>query len=101
MSKPFHGVYIVAACFVTLFFCWGMVLNTLPVFVKPITENMGWTRGAFAVAALAGAITSVLLFPIAGKLIDRIGVRPVMIVGALTIGLSLLAGSQITRLWQL
>lgn len=99
-SKRFYGYYIVGATFITLFFCWGMVLNTFPVFVKPLTEDMGWTRGALAVASLTGALTSILLFPIAGKIIDRIGVRPVMIVGAGTIGVSLLAGSQIQHLWQ-
>jgi len=100
-SKPFHGVYIVGACFVTLFFCWGMVLNTFPVFVEPLTREMGWSLGGLAAASLAGAATSIVLFPIAGKLIDRVGARPVMIAGAATIGLSLLAGSRITHLWQM
>ena len=99
--KRFHGHYIVGACFVTLFFCWGMVLNAFPVFVKPITEDMGWSRGGLAIVAIFGAITSIILFPIVGKLIDRFGARPLMIVGALLIGLSLLAGSQIRHLWQM
>ncbi len=100
-SRLFYGYYIVGACFVVLFLCWGMVLNTFPVFLKPITEDMGWTRGSLAVAQLTGMITSIILFPIAGKIIDRTGARAVMTVGALLIGLSLLAGSQITRLWHI
>jgi len=100
-SKLFYGHYIVGACFITLFFCWGMVLNTFPVFLKPLTEDMNWTRGALAIAQLTGMITSIVLFPIAGKIIDRTGARAVMTVGALLIGLSLLAGSQITQLWQI
>jgi len=78
-----------------------MVLNTFPVFVKPLSEDMGWTRGALAVAQVTGMITSIILYPIAGKIVDRTGARAVMTVGALLIGLSLLAGSQITRLWEL
>lgn len=99
--KLFYGHYIVGACFITLFFCWGMVLNTFPVFVEPLTGDMGWERGALAVAQLTGMITSIIIFPIAGKIIDRTGARAVMTVGALLIGLSLLAGSQITRLWHI
>jgi len=100
-SKLFYGHYIVGGCFVTLFFCWGMVLNTFPVFVAPITEDMGWARGDLAIAQLTGMITSILLFPIAGKLIDRVGARQIMTVGALVLGLSLLGGSQATRLWHI
>jgi sugar phosphate permease len=100
-SKLFYGHYIVGACFITLFFCWGMVLNTFPVFVKPITEDMNWERGDLAIAQLTGMIVSIILFPIAGKIIDRTGARAVMTVGALLMGLSLLAGSQITQLWHI
>jgi MFS family permease len=99
--KLFYGHYIVGACFVTLFFCWGMVLNTFPVFVEPLTKDMNWDRGALALAQLTGMIASIVLFPIAGKIIDRTGARTVMTVGALIMGLSLLAGSQITQLWHI
>jgi MFS family permease len=92
---------VVAACFVILFLVWGMVLNTFPIFLKPIAEDMNWGRGALAVALLMGSIGTGIAAPVAGAIIDRIGARPVMVAGALTIGLGLLAGSQITHLWQL
>lgn len=100
-KKMFYGYRIVGACFVILFFLWGMVLNAFPVFVKPITEDMDWTRGALSIASLMGAIGSIVLAPVAGKLIDRVGVRPVMGAGTLAIGVSLLAGSMVTQLWHL
>ena len=97
-SRLFYGHYVVGGCFVTLLFCWGMTLNTFPVFVAPITEDMGWTRGALAVAQLTGMVTSILLFPIAGKIVDRLGARQIMTVGAIILGLSLLGGSQSTHI---
>jgi sugar phosphate permease len=100
-QKPFYGIYIVAACFFVLFMLWGMVLNTFPIFLKPIAEDMGWGRGALAVALLMGSIGAALTAPVAGTMIDRIGARPVMLTGALTIGLALVAGSQIRLLWHL
>jgi sugar phosphate permease len=78
-----------------------MVLNTFPVFVRPLTEDLGWSRGALALAQVTGILTSIILYPIAGKIVDRTGARAVMTVGALLIGISLLAGSQITQLWQI
>ena len=100
-SKFFYGYAIVAACFVALFMLWGMVLNTLPVFLKPIVEDMNWGRGAFMVALICGGLGIAVSAPIAGKMIDRIGARPVMAFGALLIGGGLIAGSQIASLWQL
>jgi MFS family permease len=99
--RLFYGYVIVAACFVILFLVWGMVLNTFPIFLKPIAEDMNWGRGALAVALLMGSIGTGIAAPIAGAIIDRIGARPVMVAGALTIGLGLVAASQITHLWQL
>jgi len=102
-SQPrfFYGYVIVGACFVVLYMLWGMVLNTLPVFLKPIVEDMSWGRGAFMVALICGGLGIAVSAPIAGKMIDRIGARPVMAFGALLIGVGLIAGSRINHLWQL
>jgi MFS family permease len=100
-SKLFYGYVVVAACFVVLFLVWGMVLNTFPIFLKPIAEDMNWGRGALAVALLMGSIGTAVAAPVAGIIIDRIGARSVMVAGALMIGLGLLAGSRIAHLWQL
>jgi MFS family permease len=99
--RLFYGYVVVAACFVILFLVWGMVLNTFPIFLKPIAEDMNWGRGALAIALLMGSIGTAIAAPIAGIIIDRTGARPVMVAGALMIGLGLLAGSRITHLWQL
>lgn len=99
--KLFYGFYVVAACFVVLFMLWGMVLNTFPVFLKPITQDMNWGRGALTFALLMGAIGTAISAPIAGILVDRFGAKPVMATGALIVGIGLLIGSRIHHLWQL
>ena len=99
--KLFYGYVVVAACFVVLFLVWGMVLNTFPIFLKPIAEDMNWGRGELAVALLMGSLGTGVAAPVAGIIIDRVGARSVMVAGALMIGLGLLAGSRITHLWQL
>ena len=97
----FYGFHVVTACFFILFLCWGMVLNTFPIFVKPMTVDMDWSRGALSLALLMGSVGSALAAPLAGVLIDRIGAKPVMATGAAMIGSGLLAGSLISQLWQL
>lgn len=99
--KVFYGFYIVVGCFIILFMLWGMVLNTFPIFFKPISENMGWSREALSYTLLVGAIGIVISAPIAGKLIDRFGAKLVMTAGTLIVAFGLLAGSRVTQLWQI
>ncbi len=100
-AKLFYGYYIVGACFLILYMLWGMVLNTFPIFFRPISENMGWSREGLSYALLSGAVGIIIAAPIAGKLIDRIGAKPVMIAGTLIIGVGLLLGSQVKELWHI
>jgi MFS family permease len=79
-----------------------MLLNTFPILLKPMGEDMGWGRGPIMIAMLMGALGTAVAAPIAGKMVDRFGARPVMIAGALLTGILLLGGAYaITRLWHL
>jgi MFS family permease len=57
----------------------SLVIFTFGVFVKPLSERFGWSRGqislSFTLAALMVGISS----PIIGRVIDRIGVRRVLL----------------------
>jgi MFS family permease len=101
-SKIFYGYFVVAGCFVTLFVLWGMLLNTFPILLKPMGDDMGWGRGPIMIAMLMGALGTAVAAPIAGKMVDRFGARPVMIAGALLTGVLLLGGAyMINQLWHL
>ncbi len=99
--KLFYGYFIVGACFILMFHLWGMILNTMPIFLKPITTDMGWSRGEFSIAAAIGGLGSFVAALIAGKILDRYGAKPIMLSGAILIGLGLMGLSQVKFLWQL
>ena len=73
-----------------------MAVATLSVFVVPMTDAFGWSRGQFSGAVSLGALCGLLVSPIAGKLIDRYGSGVLLsgsaaLVGCCAIGLSMIS----------
>jgi len=71
-----------------------MAATTLSVFVVPMTDQFGWSRGAFAGALSLGGLCAVAVSPLVGRWIDRYGSGVVLsvtsaITGACGVGLSL------------
>ena len=96
----FYGWIVVAAS--ALIVCIGMgALFSLGVFLKPMADSMGWSRGAISSVALLNWIAMGLGSFIWGALSDRIGTRGVAVAGGLLLGLGLVLSSQVQALWQL
>ena len=72
---------------------------TWGVFVKPVTEEFGWSRSVFAGAVTIGTILGGLLALIIGPLLDRFGARWVLFSGFLVVGGIHLALGSAHRLW--
>ncbi len=87
-KRIFYGWYIVAICFLCLLIISGLGLLSFPVFVKPLEAEFHWPRtwlmGGIGVAAVAAGIFQ----PIFGHLIDKVGVRRVMLFGVFLSGAS-------------
>ncbi len=66
----------------------SVALINVGVFMKPLAATFGWTRGAIALSLSVGAISMALANPFVGRLIDRYGVRPVLITSLLGYGLA-------------
>src|SRR5579872_5212049 len=89
---------MVAVSFVALFTVYG-VAYSFGAFFKPMAHEFGAGPGATsAVFSTTVFIWGVLGWP-AGYLADRIGPRPVIIIGAFAIGIGLVMTSFIDRLW--
>lgn len=71
------------------------------VFLKPLTEEFGWERGAlstaFSISLLIGGILSLFT----GRLSDRYGPRILVTIAGLALGVGLILTSQVNSLWQL
>src|ERR671923_1811175 len=50
-----------------------MSVAVLSVFMVPMTDAFGWSRGLFAGAVSLGGVCAVVISPLVGRLIDRHG----------------------------
>lgn len=88
-----RGWVIVGALFATLFLIWGPV-NAGGVFLLPVIQHFGWSRGFFSILVGAAPIAAGASSPAVGWLMDRIGVRKLMIAGASMVALGFVALSR-------
>lgn len=102
MRRPrlFYGWYIVAVAVVGQFVSAGVQAYGIGVFLKPMTEDLDWSRQSFStvqtVTVAVGGIVALFL----GGIIDRRGPRVLMLIGGIITGGSLVATSFVTELWQ-
>lgn len=100
-QRIFYGWWIVAAAFLNLFFAVGVIFYGFPVFYPAFVESLGFTRAQVTQGFLFGFLFAGLPFGLlAGAVIDRIGVRWVILCGVVLTGASLLLMGSITKLWQ-
>jgi MFS family permease len=93
-SRERQGWLIAGCLFLALFLLWGSGYNTAGLFIAPLLKQFGWGRTRvstlFAVLALASGVSS----PLAGRLLERVEARTVIVAGAILSGAGLVAASQ-------
>ncbi|MCH7971236.1 MAG: MFS transporter [Chloroflexi bacterium] len=96
---PFKGVYygwaIPFSALLTSFASALMFGPVLGVFVKPIGDDLGWSRATIALAFTVGTFAGTILPAVIGAFLDRHGARGVIVVSGIivsgcTIGLALM-----------
>lgn len=79
----------------------GVIVNpTIGVFIKPLTEEFGWSRSLIAGAVAIGTMLGGGLALVIGPIIDKFGARWVLFIGFLLMGALLIALSGVYHLWQ-
>ena len=88
--KIFYGWWIVAAVSVISAYTSGVVFYSFTAILEPIVNEFGWSYAQVSFAASLRGLNSGLLAPLVGFLIDRLGPRKPIFIGAVIIGLGLL-----------
>ncbi|MCY4364021.1 MAG: MFS transporter [Gammaproteobacteria bacterium] len=88
-SGLFYGWWNVATGFVGMGLSYAMfTIFAFGVFVRPLEEEFGWSRGELSLAITMTNFAVVLASPCLGFIIDRFGVRRVLIPSVIMMGLT-------------
>ncbi len=98
--RVFWGWYIVAGAVVAQFAAMGAGGAIAGVFLRPMTEDLGWTAAEYAFGGSAAFLLAGIAGFVIGPFIDRCGARPLMLVGACVYAVALFAMSRVEELWQ-
>jgi MFS family permease len=99
-SKFFYGWTIVAVGFLAHIASAFSISSTLAVFLKPLSNDLGISRGVFSLIRTGEILIGALAAPVVGSLIDRHGGRWLMAAGGVVSGAGLLLLGQARDFWQ-
>jgi MFS family permease len=85
-SRFFHGWWMVIVCCITMAVGPILITGTFSIFIKPLAEEFGWSRGAISFAFSIVAFLIAFYAPLLGWLVDRFGPRIVILCGAVVFG---------------
>ena len=98
--RYFYGWYIVGVGILVNIAGTFAFSSTLSIFLKPITEELNVSRGAFSLIRTFEIGVAALIVPLLGPWIDRRGGRGVLVLGVLMEGTGLLLSSLVQSFWQ-
>jgi predicted MFS family arabinose efflux permease len=99
-KKIFYGWWIVVGAFLLNFVGIGIIMNTMGVFIKPVAESLGFTRGGFTLYFTIAALSMMVMAPVMGKLLERYDIRIIMTVCTTMMATSFALFSQCQTLTQ-
>jgi MFS family permease len=96
----FYGWVIVVIVVLAGVLAAGVSNITMAVVLKPISDDLGWSRSLTAAAVTMGALFGGVLSPLFGPLADRLGPRLLLPAGGALVGLLAIGVSLSTEPWQ-
>ena len=80
-SGIFYGWYIVGVGFLANVASSFALASTMSIFLKPLTADLGVSRGVFSLLRSGEGIIAACIAPLVGTLVDRYGGRWLMVIG--------------------
>ena len=91
----FYGWYIVAVGFLANIASSFALASTMSIFLKPLTADLGVSRGVFSLLRSGEGIIAACIAPLVGTVVDRYGGRWLMVAGTGIVALGYFLLSQV------
>ncbi len=99
-ARFFYGWVIVAVGFLAHIASAFSISSTLAVFLKPLSQDLGLSRGAFSLIRSGEILIGAAAAPLIGTMLDRYGGRWLIAAGGLISGAGFLLLGQARDFWQ-
>jgi MFS family permease len=99
-SRVFYGWWVTLALSVAVFLSTGVRFTVGP-FLKPIVADLGIDRASFSLVVSVSLFLYGIFMPLVGRLVERLGARPVTVAGTALLAAAVSAMGLVTQLWQL
>lgn len=97
-GKIYYGWFIVAASFIIMASSMGIVNNTSSLFLKPISDDLGFTRSAISATLTIRSITQMIVALFSGKIFSKYNLRNVMKLSTIVLVISFFSYSLVSTL---
>lgn len=101
-GKLFYGWWIVIGSIIGLSLGYSVISMSFGTFIKAFETSFGWTRGEISFGPTIIGITAIFFFPYVGRMVDRYGVKKILIPSTLLFGFTIASMSMLTSsIWHL
>jgi len=90
---------VVAALAVTETVSWGVLYYGFTAFLRPVSDELGWSRGAMSAAFSVALLVQGAAGVVVGRWLDRHSPRLLMTSGSVAATLGVVAWSRVEQLW--
>ena len=98
-KKPFYGWMIVAVSIVSMMLGCGAFTGAAAAYIAPVCAQMGFAKGEFTLYRTIVSLLGALLMPVFARLIRKMGVKKVMLIGLIGNALAYALYSFAGALW--
>ncbi len=99
-SKHLYYGWVIVLIAASVLATQALIFYSFGIFLKPLTTEFNWERGALSAALSVNMVVAGLLGILTGRLSDKYGPRLLVTANGVLTGIAFLLMSQISSLWQ-
>lgn len=100
LKRIHYGYIIVFCCCLIMAANVSLMMGCAGIFYEPVSKALGVSVGTFGLYLSVVHLSSALMLPIAGKLMERYSARILLTASAAAVGLTFIGMSQFNAVWQ-